>query len=76
MTLLSANVWHSFQCQSTRCFSTSVTVLLQSAMLQGVLDSRVSTLKKQEDGQTFAATSSSITVVRLREIQRGKQHAG
>ena len=44
-------------------------------MLQGVLESRTSTLQKQEDCQTFAATSSSITVVRLREAQRGKQLA-
>lgn len=42
-------------------------------MLQGVLESRMSTIQQQEDGQTLAATSSSITVVRLREVQRGKQ---
>lgn len=44
-------------------------------MLQGVLEGRMSTLQKQEDGQTVAATSSSITLVRLREALRGKQHA-
>ena len=50
-----------------------LSVLLQSAMLQGVLDDRLSTLQQLEDGQTFAAVSTSVTVARLREVHRAKQ---
>ncbi|KAL3133056.1 hypothetical protein ABBQ38_006962 [Trebouxia sp. C0009 RCD-2024] len=48
-------------------------LLTESAMLQGVMDDRTTTLQRQEDGQTFAATNNSLTVVRLREVQRAKQ---
>ncbi|KAL3133047.1 hypothetical protein ABBQ38_006953 [Trebouxia sp. C0009 RCD-2024] len=48
-------------------------LLTESAMLQGVMDNRITTLQRQEDGQTFAATNNSSTVVRLREVQRAKQ---
>lgn len=44
-------------------------------MLQGVLDDRINTLQRQEDGQTFAAVNNSVTVIRLRAVQRAKQQA-
>ncbi|KAL3133044.1 hypothetical protein ABBQ38_006950 [Trebouxia sp. C0009 RCD-2024] len=48
-------------------------LLTESAMLQGVMDDRITTLQRQEDGHTFAATNNSLTVVRLRALQRAKQ---
>ena len=45
--------------------------MLQSAVMQEVMDSNITQLQKQESGQTFAATNNSLTIMRLRQACKG-----
>lgn len=45
---------------------------LQADMLQQAAQAELASLEKRETGQTYAAINNSVTVLRIREVQRAQ----